>query len=63
MKRVETILESVMLRSRWLRAPLFFGLVFAILVLLVKFAKLLAALVAPRSFLSTRRARNGWAGA
>ena len=46
MKRVETILESVMFRSRWLLAPFFFGLVFAILVLLVKFAKLLAALAA-----------------
>lgn len=46
MKKVETFLESVMFRSRWLLAPFFFGLIFAILVLLVKFARLLVALVA-----------------
>lgn len=39
MKRFETAMESMLLRSRWLLAPFFFGLVVAIAALLVKFAK------------------------
>ena len=46
MKTVETLLENLMFRSRWLLAPFFFGLLVAIAALLVKFAKQLAALVA-----------------
>ncbi len=43
--RFETRLESAIFASRWLLAPFFVGLVVAILVLLVKFAKELFALV------------------
>ncbi|ANQ85104.1 TIGR00645 family protein [Azoarcus olearius] len=39
MKRLETLFEHVLFSSRWLMAPVYFGLVLAMLVLLVKFAK------------------------
>jgi uncharacterized protein (TIGR00645 family) len=45
MKKTETMLESLMFRSRWLLAPFFFGLIIAILVLLVKFGKQLVELI------------------
>jgi uncharacterized protein (TIGR00645 family) len=45
MKRFETAMESVLFRSRWLLAPFFFGLIVAILALLVKFGKELLSLV------------------
>ncbi|MBX3590186.1 MAG: TIGR00645 family protein [Burkholderiaceae bacterium] len=45
MKRFETAMESVLFRSRWLLAPFFFGLIVAILALLLKFAKELLSLV------------------
>lgn len=45
MKRFETAMESVLFRSRWLLAPFFFGLIVAILALLVKFGKELLLLV------------------
>jgi uncharacterized protein (TIGR00645 family) len=44
MKKTEAMLESLMFRSRWLLAPFFFGLIIAILVLLVKFGKQLVEL-------------------
>ncbi|MCO5105992.1 MAG: TIGR00645 family protein [Burkholderiaceae bacterium] len=45
MKRFETAMESVLFRSRWLLAPFFFGLIVAIIALLVKFGKELLSLV------------------
>jgi uncharacterized protein (TIGR00645 family) len=39
MKKLETAFEHVLFTSRWLMAPVYFGLVLAMLVLLVKFAK------------------------
>lgn len=39
MKNFEHFLESTIFRSRWLLAPFFIGLIFAILALLVKFTK------------------------
>ena len=44
MKRFELLLESIIFKSRWLLAPFFIGLIFAILSLLVKFTKELANL-------------------
>ena len=46
MKKTEAFLESLMFRSRWLLAPFFFGLLVAIVAVLVKFVKLLFALFA-----------------
>jgi uncharacterized protein (TIGR00645 family) len=45
MRKVEHFLEALMFRSRWLLAPFFFGLVVAIMAMLVKFAKQLAILI------------------
>jgi len=45
MKKTEAFFESLMFRSRWLLAPFFFGLVIAILAMLVKFGKQLTMLV------------------
>jgi uncharacterized protein (TIGR00645 family) len=45
MKRVERTLESFMFFCRWLLAPFFFGLLVAIVAMLVKFVKQLAILV------------------
>jgi len=39
MKRVETFFEGMLFASRWLMAPVYFGLVIAMLILLFKFAK------------------------
>ncbi|MEQ1889501.1 MAG: TIGR00645 family protein [Alphaproteobacteria bacterium] len=39
MKSIETALEQFMFSSRWLLAPLYVGLVLAIILLLIKFAK------------------------
>lgn len=39
MSRVETTLETLIFRSRWLLAPFFVGLLVAIVALLIKFAK------------------------
>ncbi|MFT3758333.1 TIGR00645 family protein [Thauera sp.] len=39
MKRLENNFEHLLFSSRWLMAPVYFGLVLAMLVLLVKFAK------------------------
>ena len=44
MSKVEAILEHWVFRSRWLLAPFFIGLLLAIVALLVKFVKQLAAL-------------------
>jgi len=44
MSSVETTLESLVFRSRWLLAPFFIGLILAIIALLVKFLKELWAL-------------------
>jgi uncharacterized protein (TIGR00645 family) len=49
MKKVEHFLESLMFNSRWLLAPFYLGLVLAIGLLLVKFAKEFYHLV-PRVF-------------
>ncbi|MDH5526045.1 MAG: TIGR00645 family protein [Nitrospirota bacterium] len=45
MKKIERTLESIIFNSRWLLAPFYLGLVLAIGLLLVKFAKELAHLV------------------
>jgi uncharacterized protein (TIGR00645 family) len=45
MKKTEAFFESLMFRSRWLLAPFFFGLVIAILAMLVKFGKQLTVLI------------------
>lgn len=45
MKRLEKLFEHVLFSSRWLMAPVYFGLVLAMIVLLVKFAKEIASLV------------------
>ena len=45
MKKVELLFESLMFRCRWLLAPFFFGLILAIVAMLVKFAKQLFTLV------------------
>ncbi len=45
MKNLEHRLEAMIFASRWLLAPFFVGLIFAILVLLAKFAKELFSLV------------------
>lgn len=39
MKKIETTFEHALFASRWLMAPVYFGLVLALLVLLVKFGK------------------------
>ncbi len=39
MKRLETRFEHVLFSSRWLMAPVYFGLVLALLLMLVKFGK------------------------
>lgn len=39
MKRLESAFEHVLFSSRWLMAPVYFGLVLAMVLLLVKFAK------------------------
>ncbi|APR05598.1 TIGR00645 family protein [Thauera chlorobenzoica] len=39
MKRLESAFEHVLFASRWLMAPVYFGLVLAMLLLLVKFGK------------------------
>lgn len=44
MKRVETLFEKVLFSSRWLMAPVYFGLVLAMVILLFKFAKELFSL-------------------
>lgn len=44
MKRMESALEFLIFRSRWLLAPFFLGLIVAILVLLYKFTKELLSL-------------------
>lgn len=46
MRKAEAFLESLVFRSRWLLAPFFFGLIVAIVAVLVKFVKLLLALFA-----------------
>lgn len=45
MKNFDLVLESIIFRSRWLLAPFFIGLIFAIISLLVKFSKELVLLV------------------
>lgn len=37
--KIESVLEAIIFRSRWLLAPFYLGLVFSILLLLVKFAQ------------------------
>ena len=44
MKRIESAFEHVLFTSRWLMAPVYFGLVLAMVLLLVKFAKVLLGL-------------------
>jgi uncharacterized protein (TIGR00645 family) len=39
MKRIETTFEHFLFASRWLMAPIYFGLVLALVVLLIKFGK------------------------
>lgn len=46
MKRVESTFEHVLFTSRWLMAPVYFGLVLAMVLLLVKFGKALFGLFA-----------------
>lgn len=49
MKKTELFLESLMFRSRWLLAPFFFGLIVAIMALIVKFGKQLFSLITTMS--------------
>lgn len=44
MKNFDLFLETIIFRSRWLLAPFFLGLIFAIIALLVKFTKELVKL-------------------
>ncbi len=46
MKKVEKALENALFSSRWLMAPIYFGLVIAMAILLFKFAKELVYMVA-----------------
>lgn len=39
MKRIESAFEHMLFASRWLMAPVYFGMILALLVLLVKFGK------------------------
>lgn len=39
MKRIETAFEHLLFSSRWLMAPVYFGLVLALVILLIKFGK------------------------
>ena len=45
MHKTEQFFESLMFKSRWLLAPFFFGLIVAIMAMLVKFGKQLIVLV------------------
>ena len=45
MKQLENLLENFLFNTRWLLAPFFFGLIIAILALLVKFGKELLGLL------------------
>jgi uncharacterized protein (TIGR00645 family) len=45
MKKTEQFFESLMFKSRWLLAPFFFGLIIAIMAMLVKFGKQLFTLI------------------
>jgi len=45
MHKTEQFFESLMFKSRWLLAPFFFGLIIAIMAMLVKFGKQLFALI------------------
>ena len=45
MNKTESLLESLMFKSRWLLAPFFFGLLVAIVALLIKFGKQLVGIV------------------
>ena len=45
MKKTEQFFESLMFKSRWLLAPIFFGLINAIKAMLVKFGKQLFTLI------------------
>lgn len=45
MKKTEQFFETLMFRSRWLLAPFFFGLIIAIMAMLVKFGKQLFTLI------------------
>jgi uncharacterized protein (TIGR00645 family) len=49
MKKTELFFESLMFRSRWLLAPFFFGLIVAIMALVVKFGKQLFSLLTTMS--------------
>ena len=45
MKRIENVLEAGLFQSRWLMAPVYFGLVIAMAVLLFKFGKELLGMI------------------
>ena len=45
MNKTESLLESLMFKSRWLLAPFFFGMIVAIVALLIKFGKQLVGIV------------------
>jgi uncharacterized protein (TIGR00645 family) len=45
MKKTEIFVETLMFKSRWLLAPFFFGLIVAIMAMLVKFGKQLVSLI------------------
>jgi uncharacterized protein (TIGR00645 family) len=46
MNKTEAFFESLLFRSRWVLAPFFIGLIFAIVIILVKFVKLFFLLIA-----------------
>lgn len=52
MKKLEHALELMMFNSRWLLAPFYIGLVFSIVILIVKFGQELVHIV-PRLFVAT----------
>jgi uncharacterized protein (TIGR00645 family) len=52
MKKLEHVLELMMFNSRWLLAPFYIGLVFGIVILIVKFGQELVHMV-PRLFIAT----------
>lgn len=52
MKKLEHALELMMFNSRWLLAPFYIGLVFSIVILIVKFGQELVHII-PRLFVAT----------
>jgi uncharacterized protein (TIGR00645 family) len=56
MKKLESCFEHLLFSSRWLMAPVYFGLVLAMLVLLIKFGKEIYTIFAEMAFASSATA-------